>query len=261
MYDKLFEPAKKLFGIIGASATGITAVFYVFGFLVVQQHFSFLGLTHISIDFNNYLFAGGRFFAYFPVLLIHLIDMFLKYFSRYPQWFIPGFLGLIFLFLLSQIPSVRALRKRAMLRVRGHIQNKLVFYLLLTNGLFLWLFLTYSLEIVIQKNWLFKDSPSGMEWLITPSTDASGYATSRICQIVFYCHHLNNRVGIFRILTPKSKTGRGTTRRPQPSVCSCMQWALSRHTASALLASQLRHSHLFERISRCSIRTQQCYYS
>lgn len=72
-----------------------------------------------------------------------------------------------------------------MLRVRGHIQNKLVFYLLLTNGLFLWLFLTYSLEIVIQKNWLFKDSPSGMEWLITPSTDASGMRQAVFARLFF----------------------------------------------------------------------------
>lgn len=173
MFDKLFEPAKKVFGIIGASATGITAVFYVFGFLVVQQHYSFLGLTHISIDLNNYLFAGGRFFAYFPVLLIHLIDRFLEYFSLFPQRFISGFLILLVLSLLSRNDRVHDRFERTAAFFYKHIQKRLGLYLFLTNGLFLWLFLTYSLELVTEENWLFKNISMEMPWLIATTNDAS----------------------------------------------------------------------------------------
>ncbi len=43
LLEKAFEPAKRFLDVIGASVGGLTAIFYVVGFLVVQANHSFFG--------------------------------------------------------------------------------------------------------------------------------------------------------------------------------------------------------------------------
>ncbi len=173
LFEKAFEPAKRFLGVIGASVGGLTAIFYIFGFLAMQAHHSFLGLTHISVDFNQYLFSGGLFFAYFPSLVIYFWDGLLEIAARDFEWLLYGIGAIIVISLLLRIPLFRRL-----LNSLGNLSNKLAIrsvtgLQILFNLLLLWLFLSFSLKLVQQNNWLFEGTNPDYSWLIDATTAGS----------------------------------------------------------------------------------------
>ncbi len=69
MLRKLSEPLQKLFGFVGASLTGITAVFTAAGFLAERARLTMLGLPSTTFDLQQYLETGARFLAFLPLYL------------------------------------------------------------------------------------------------------------------------------------------------------------------------------------------------
>lgn len=69
MFDKLSEPVQKFFGFLGASLTGITAVFTAAGFLAERARLTMLGLPSSTFDLQLYLETGARFLAFLPLYL------------------------------------------------------------------------------------------------------------------------------------------------------------------------------------------------
>ena len=182
--EKLFEPAKRFLGIIGASVGGITAIFYGFGFLAVQAHHSFLGLTHISVDFNQYLFTGGRFFAYFPTMVVYLFEMTFTLVSLHFEWL----LFTLAMFAIFRLLWLISLFRRATSSLGGFIKKFLIRFLtsiqIVFNLILLWLFLSFSLEIVEERNWLFREAASGSLWLLDPSAQSSNIRQQHFAKLL-----------------------------------------------------------------------------
>lgn len=173
VFEKAFETAKSFLGVIGASVGGLTAIFYVVGFLAVQAHHSFLGLTHVSVDFDQYLFTGGLFFTAFPRLVIYFWDSLFEIAARNFEWLLYALAAVVVLRLLLRFKLIsnglnglrHALRKLA---IRYVTLLQVVFNLAL-----LVLFLSVSLELVHQNNSLFADIDPSFSWLIDTTDDGS----------------------------------------------------------------------------------------
>jgi len=173
MFEKTVEPAKRFLGVTGASAGGLTAIFYVVGFLAMQAHHSFLGLTHISVDFNQYLFSGGMFFAYFPSLVIYFWEVLFEIAARDFTWPLYVIGAIMLINLLLRITLFRRLLNKL-----GDLVNKLAIrsvtgLQILFNLLLLWLFLTFSLKLASQNNWLFAGAHPDFSWLIDATVEGS----------------------------------------------------------------------------------------
>jgi len=69
MLRKLSEPLQQFLGFVGASLTGITAVFTAAGFLAERARLTMLGLPSTTFDLQQYLETGARFLAFLPLYL------------------------------------------------------------------------------------------------------------------------------------------------------------------------------------------------
>jgi len=173
MFEKAFEPAKRFLGVIGASVGGLTAIFYVVGFLAMQAHHHFLGLTHISVDYSQYLFSGGLFFAYFPNLVVYFWDSLLEVPARNFEWLLYGLAAIVVVRLLLRIKLIRNLVNSVGNTLRRLAIRYVVVLQVVFNLVLLVLFLTSSLKLVQQSKWLFADPDPAYSWLIDTTEDGS----------------------------------------------------------------------------------------
>ncbi len=172
-FEKVFEPAKRFLGVIGASVGGLTAIFYVIGFLAMQAHHTFLGLTHISIDFNKYLFTGGQFFSYFPVLVIVLYESLFEIIASHFEWLLYAISAIVIVRLLLLIQLIRRLISHFGSAAKKLTIRYITVLQILFNLVLLLLFLEFSLEIVDEKNWLFRSTDTASSWLIDTTAEGS----------------------------------------------------------------------------------------
>jgi hypothetical protein len=83
---------------LASSVTVVTALFYGFGFIIIQTHLNLLGVAHlVDVPNKDYLITGGLFFVYFPFftavsLLIYSPLVFAAFFTSkirsIPHWVI-----------------------------------------------------------------------------------------------------------------------------------------------------------------------------
>ncbi len=69
MLGTLPHALQKFFGFVGASLTGITALFTAMGFLAERARLTMLGLPATAFDLQQYLETGARMFAFLPIYL------------------------------------------------------------------------------------------------------------------------------------------------------------------------------------------------
>lgn len=69
MLGRLPDALQKFFGFVGASLTGITALFTATGFLAERARLVMLGLPSTSFDLQQYVETGARFLALLPLYL------------------------------------------------------------------------------------------------------------------------------------------------------------------------------------------------
>jgi hypothetical protein len=173
MFENAFEPAKRFLGVISASVGGLTAIFYLVGFLAVQAHLRFLGLTHLSVDFNQYLFNGGLFFAAFPKLAIYFWKSVLEIPARNFEWLLYILAAIVLIGLLLRVKPIRNLLNRLGDGLRGLAIRYVIVLQIAFNLVLLILFLSFSLEIVNQNNWLFANADPAYSWLIDIANESS----------------------------------------------------------------------------------------
>jgi len=173
MFEKAFEPAKRFLGVIGASVGGLTAIFYVVGFLAVQAHHRFLGLTQLSVDFNQYLFSGGLFFAAFPRLAIYFWESLLEIPARNFEWLLYALAAIALTGLLLRIKLIRNLANSLGNGLRKLAIRYVTVLQIAFNLVLLILFLSFSLEVVNQNNWLFADGDPAYSWLIDTTNESA----------------------------------------------------------------------------------------
>lgn len=166
IFEKAFEPAKRFLAVIGASVGGLTAIFYVVGFLAVQAHHRFLGLTHISVDLNQYLYSGGLFFAAFPWLAIYFWDRLLEIPARNFEWFLFALIAIALAGLLLRIKWIKNLVGSLGIRLGKLAVSCVTMIQIVFNLVLLIVFISFSLEIVNQDNWLFADGHPDYAWLV-----------------------------------------------------------------------------------------------
>ncbi len=173
MFEKAFEPAKRFLGVIGASVGGLTAIFYVVGFLAMQAHHHFLGLTHISVDYSQYLFSGGQFFSYFPNMVVYFWDSLLELAARNFEWLLYALTALVVARLLLRIKLIRNLVNSLGNTLRKLAIRFVIVLQVLFNLVLLVLFLTLSLKLVQQNDLLFEAAVPGYSWLIDMTAEGS----------------------------------------------------------------------------------------
>lgn len=96
MLKRLSEPLQKFFGFLGASLTGITAVFTAAGFLAERARLTMLGLPSTTFDLQQYLETGARFLAFLPLYLgmafyysiLGLLSALVYGLARNPLWWV-----------------------------------------------------------------------------------------------------------------------------------------------------------------------------
>ncbi len=169
--ENAFEPTKRFLGVIGASVGGLTAIFYVVGFLAMHAHNRFLGLTHISIDFNEYLFNGGQFFAYLPHLAVYFLDLLLAFAENDFGLLVIIIIAIAILWLLLQIRFIKNIKNRLIPLVNSIAKRFIFIQQVIFNLALLILFITISLDVVEQNGFLFNDITHNDYWLIDASNE------------------------------------------------------------------------------------------
>jgi len=116
---------------------------------------------------------GGRFFAYLPSFIVFLFNMGLGLISKNFQWF---FLLGVIIIAVRVLLLVKFFRKSTNALFQWFyrfVSRYLMFFQIMAGGVFLWLFLHYSISIVAEQNWLFRELGGRTFWLVDISSEAS----------------------------------------------------------------------------------------
>ena len=145
MLKQLSEPLQKFFGFLGASLTGITAIFTATGFLAERARLTMLGLPSATFDLQQYLETGARFLAFLPLYLgmafyytvLDLFSAILYGLAQNPLWWAAVVVVVVAAFFWwrrrTPLPPAdrRTLHGRLLLLLKNHPVALLVAFLLI----------------------------------------------------------------------------------------------------------------------------------